>query len=154
MYNNNCFLLNSNAIGPLVAVILIFKDGDPNGETPWYVLLYGGLGISIGLWVWGRKVIKTMGSDLVKITPSTGFTIEIGAAVTVLLASKIGLPVSTTHCKVGSVVMVGKANSSSSKQGQGVNWRLFANIAAAWILTVPLTGGMTAATMALLKLTV
>ena len=118
------------------------------GATPWYILLYGGVGISVGLWGWGRRVIQTMGSDLTKITPSTGFTIEIGAAVTVLAASKIGLPISTTHCKVGSVVMVGRA----AKTQQGVNWRLFANIAAAWILTVPLTAAMTAATMVVLKL--
>ena len=130
--------------------MLIFRDGDSSGETPWYILLYGGIGISIGLWVWGRKVIQTMGSDLTKITPTTGFTIEIGAAMTVLIASKIGLPISTTHCKVGSVVMVGKAQ----KAKQGVNWRLFANIAATWILTVPLTALMSAFSMWLLQMTI
>ena len=128
--------------------MLIFRDGTSSGETPWYILLYGGIGISIGLWVWGRKVIKTMGSDLTKITPSTGFTIEIGAAMTVLIASKIGLPISTTHCKVGSVVMVGRAQKDN---GQGVNWKLFANIATTWILTVPLTALMSAFAMWLLK---
>lgn len=160
-YNFVCFLMLgidittlfllvfSNAIGPLVAVMMIYRDGNQNGETPWYILLYGGVAISIGLWVWGRKVIKTMGQDLTKITPSTGFTIEIGSAITVLLATKLGLPVSTTHCKVGSVVMVGKA----SKSKQGVNWRLFGSISAAWILTVPVTALFSAFAMWLLKFT-
>ncbi|CAG2166603.1 unnamed protein product [Oppiella nova] len=88
-----------------------------------------------------------MGNDLTKITPSSGFTIEIGAASTVLVASKIGLPISTTHCKVGSVIMVGRIRNK-----QGVNWKLFRNIAAAWILTVPLTALCSAAAMALLQL--
>jgi sodium-dependent phosphate transporter len=131
-------------------VLLIFRSGAATGDTPWYILLYGGLGISLGLWIWGRRVIETMGSDLTKITPSTGFTIEIGAATTVLLASKVGLPISTTHCKVGSVVMVGAA----SKSKQGVNWRLFGNIALTWVLTVPLTAIMAAAAMWLLKFAV
>lgn len=118
------------------------------GETPWYILLYGGVGISIGLWVWGRRVIKTMGEDLTKITPSSGFTIEIGAASTVLFASKLGLPISTTHCKVGSVVMVGQIRSK-----EGVDWSLFRNIVIAWILTVPVTALCSAGCMALLQLT-
>ena len=116
--------------------MLIYLEGSYQqlGETPWYTLLYGGIGISVGLWIWGRKVIKTMGNDLTKITPSSGFTIEIGAATTVLLASKIGLPISTTRCKVGSVVMVGRVRAK-----EGVNWDVFLNIAIAWILTVPMT---------------
>ncbi|KAF6207441.1 hypothetical protein GE061_018684 [Apolygus lucorum] len=133
----------SNAIGPLVAVWLIFIDGNvlQKSETPLFILVFGGIGIAIGLWVWGRRVIQTIGEDLTKITPTTGFSIEIGAAMTVLLASKIGIPISTTHCKVGSVVFVGWAGSSSS----GVDWRLFRNIISAWIVTVPVAGVLSAA---------
>ena len=63
----------SNAIGPLVAVYLIYQEGSvlQKSETPIFILLYGGIGIAIGLWVWGRRVIETIGSDLTKITPST-----------------------------------------------------------------------------------
>ncbi|XP_023236821.1 sodium-dependent phosphate transporter 1-B-like [Centruroides sculpturatus] len=137
----------SNAVGPVVAIWMIYAEGEVHqkSSTPILILLYGGIGISIGLWVWGRRVIKTLGEDLTKITPSSGFTIEIGAATTVLLASKIGLPVSSTHCKVGSIVFVGWIRSK-----QGVDWRLFGNIILAWVLTLPVTCGLSAAVMAIL----
>lgn len=139
----------SNAIGPLIAVWLIYSEGSvqQRSETPLYILLYGGVGISMGLWLWGRRVIQTIGEDLTKITASTGFTIEIGSALTVLLASKIGLPISTTHCKVGSVVFVGWASTSSS----GVDWKLFRNIISAWVITVPLAAGLSALFTAVLR---
>ncbi|KAK7603055.1 hypothetical protein V9T40_003054 [Parthenolecanium corni] len=127
----------SNAIGPLVAIWLIYSEGSvlQSSETPFFILLYGGIGISIGLWVWGRNVIKTVGEDLTQITPSTGFSIEIGSSMTVLLASKLGVPISTTHCKVGSVVFVGWSSSSA----QGVDWKLFKNIIFAWVITLPVS---------------
>ncbi|KAK3855636.1 hypothetical protein Pcinc_036482 [Petrolisthes cinctipes] len=140
----------SNAIGPLIALWAIYTEGSvaQQSPTPIYILLYGGIGISVGLWVWGRRVIQTIGEDLTKVTASSGFTIEIGSAFTVLLASKIGLPISTTHCKVGSVVFVGWAKSSR----QGVDWKLFRNIVIAWVVTVPLTAGISALLMLLLKI--
>lgn len=117
----------SNAIGPLVALWLLYDSGSvvSTAPTPIWLLLYGGVGICAGLWVWGRRVIQTMGKDLTPITPSryasrlhfvsaeatihhrtnfsplsSGFSIELASAVTVVVASNIGLPVSTTHCKV------------------------------------------------------
>ncbi|GAA6106006.1 sodium-dependent phosphate transporter 2 isoform X1 [Tachysurus ichikawai] len=94
----------SNAIGPLVALWMIYEQGGvmQDAATPVWLLLYGGIGICAGLWVWGRRVIQTMGKDLTPITPSSGFTIELASAVTVVLASNIGLPISTTHCKVNT----------------------------------------------------
>lgn len=141
--------MNSNAIGPLIGVFLIWRDGSVFQETesPFWLMLFGGFGISVGLWVWGRKVIKTIGTDLTKIVPSTGFTIEIGAATTVLLASKIGLPISTTHCKVGSVIMVGRYYGSK----ESVNWSLFKNVIMAWVLTVPISALFSALSMLLIK---
>lgn len=69
----------SNAIGPLIALWAIYAEGSAKqkSETPLGILLYGGLGIACGLWIWGRKVIKTVGEDLARITPTTGFTIEV-----------------------------------------------------------------------------
>ncbi|KAG8185406.1 hypothetical protein JTE90_018627 [Oedothorax gibbosus] len=125
----------SNAIAPLVSLWLIYSK-DPDGQTPAWLLIYGGVGISAGLWTMGRKVIQTMGKDLSKITPTSGFTIEIGSATTVLMASKLGLPISTTHCKVGSVVFVGCARTRSTKD---VDLKLFRSIVLAWLVTLPFT---------------
>lgn len=137
----------SNAIGPLVALWLIYEQGGVLQEapTPIWLLLYGGIGICTGLWVWGRRVIQTMGKDLTPITPSSGFTIELASAFTVVIASNVGLPVSTTHCKVGSVVAVGWIRSRKA-----VDWHLFRNIFVAWFVTVPVAGLFSAAVMALL----
>ncbi|XP_067250957.1 sodium-dependent phosphate transporter 1-A isoform X2 [Chanodichthys erythropterus] len=136
----------SNAIGPLVALWLIYDTASvaPNAPTPIWLLLYGGVGICTGLWIWGRRVIQTMGKDLTPITPSSGFSIELASAVTVVVASNIGLPVSTTHCKVGSVVSVGWLRSRKA-----VDWHLFRNIFIAWFVTVPISGLISAAIMAL-----
>ncbi|XP_034617501.1 sodium-dependent phosphate transporter 1 [Trachemys scripta elegans] len=138
----------SNAIGPLVALYLVYQTGDVAAKvaTPIWLLLYGGAGICIGLWVWGRRVIQTMGKDLTPITPSSGFSIELASALTVVIASNVGLPISTTHCKVGSVVSVGWLRSRKA-----VDWRLFRNIFLAWFVTVPISGLISAAIMALFK---
>ncbi|CAL8277762.1 unnamed protein product [Merluccius merluccius] len=135
----------SNAIGPLVALWMVYTSGsvDSKEPTPVWLLLYGGVGICAGLWVWGRRVIQTMGRDLTPITPSSGFSIELASALTVVVASNIGLPVSTTHCKVGSVVAVGWLRSKKA-----VDWRLFRNIFMAWFVTVPISGLISAAIMA------
>lgn len=134
----------SNAIGPIVALWVIARDKSvlQVAPTPIWILFYGGCGISLGLWIWGRRVIKTMGEDLTKITPSSGFCIEIGSALTVLIASNIGIPISTTHCKVGSVVFVGRVRSR-----ENVDWSLFRNIVLAWLGTLPASGLLSALIM-------
>ncbi|XP_056424940.1 sodium-dependent phosphate transporter 2 isoform X2 [Hyla sarda] len=138
----------SNAIGPLVALWLIYQQGGVMQEasTPVWLLLYGGVGICTGLWVWGRRVIQTMGKDLTPITPSSGFCIEVMCGLTVLLASNVGIPISSTHCKVGSVVSVGWIRSRKA-----VDWHLFRNIFLAWFVTVPVAGLFSAAVMALFQ---
>ncbi|KAK3578013.1 hypothetical protein CHS0354_036566 [Potamilus streckersoni] len=136
----------SNCIGPVVALWVTATTGNVAQKVPVpiWILVYGGVGISLGLWVWGSKVMKTMGEDLTKITPSSGFCIELGSALTVLVASNVGIPISTTHCKVGSVVCVGFVRSK-----QSVDWTLFRNIILAWFVTVPASGLLSAAFMAI-----
>ena len=138
----------SNAIGPLIGLYLIYQEGriQTQAATPEWILFYGGVGISVGLWILGRRVIKTIGEDLTKITPSSGFVIEVSSALTVLAASIARIPVSTTHCKVGSVVFTGRIRSK-----QSVDWSLFRNIIIAWIVTVPVTGSIAAGCQAALK---
>jgi len=138
----------SNAIGPLIGLFLIYQEGIIKTEsaTPVWILFYGGVGISAGLWILGRRVIKTIGEDLTKITASSGFVIELASAITVLGASLLKIPVSTTHCKVGSVVFTGRVRSKES-----VDWSLFRNIIIAWIVTVPVTGSIAAGCQLILK---
>lgn len=137
----------SNAIAPLVSLWLIGTTGQVTGyPTPILILLYGGIGMSLGLIVLGSKVIKTVGEDLTKVTPSSGFCIEIGTAISVLVASNFGMPISTTHCKVGSVVFVGRFRAR-----ENVDWSIFRNILFAWLVTLPICGGISAAIMACLK---
>ncbi|XP_041361596.1 sodium-dependent phosphate transporter 1-B-like isoform X2 [Gigantopelta aegis] len=138
----------SNAIGPVVALWIIATEGSvaQKAPTPIWILFFGGVGISVGLCILGRRVMKTIGEDLSKITPSSGFCIEIGAALTVLVASNAGIPISTTHCKVGSIVSVGRVRSN-----ENVDWKLFKNIILAWLVTLPIAGGVSAAVMAGLR---
>uniref|UniRef100_A0A158QQN5 Phosphate transporter n=1 Tax=Haemonchus placei TaxID=6290 RepID=A0A158QQN5_HAEPC len=91
-----------NAIAPLTALVSIYKDKNAmqEGEVPIYILLYGVFGICVGLWTLGHRVIRTVGTNMSEINPATGFTIEFGAAMTALISSKLGLPISTTHCLV------------------------------------------------------
>lgn len=150
----------ANAVGPLIALWLVFSqgslEGTPDRTSTMLLLLYGGIGIAVGLWILGRRVIETIGTGLTKITASTGFTIEIGSALTVLLASKLGLPVSTTHCKVGSVVFIGYANGKTKdaklENEKSVNWKLFGAIALSWVVTVPAALGCSALYMWILSM--
>ncbi|KAF7257365.1 hypothetical protein EG68_05175 [Paragonimus skrjabini miyazakii] len=134
----------SNAIGPLMGlwIVGVTQDVASKMANPYWILVYGGVGISVGLWIWGRRVIQTLGEDLTQITPSSGVCIELGSALTVLLASKLGLPVSTTHCQVGSVIFVGRFRSRSN-----VNWSIFRNIFIAWVVTVPVACAISALLM-------
>jgi len=139
----------SNAVGPLIAIWMIFQEGaiGSKASPPMWLLFYGGLGISLGLIAFGKRVINTMGHDLTPITPSSGFTIEISSALTVLLASNVGIPISTTHCKVGAIVMVGRYRAKES-----VSWSLVKKILLAWFVTVPVSGIIAAAIFAGLRL--
>lgn len=139
----------ANAIAPLITVWLVYTEGKAvsKAETPIYLLIYGGVGIVVGLWFLGRRVIETVGFNLTKLTPATGVTIESGSAATVLMASKIGVPISTTHCKVGAVAFVGWVYGKTFNQQEKtkhVDWKLFGSILGAWVITLPATGAISA----------
>lgn len=138
----------SNAIAPLTALVSIYKDKNARqeGEVPIYILLFGVFSICVGLWTLGHRVIRTVGTNMSEINPATGFTIEFGAAMTALISSKLGLPISTTHCLVGSVVAVGVLKSR-----RGIEWSIFRNIVISWVVTVPASGLLSAGIMLLLK---
>jgi PiT family inorganic phosphate transporter len=92
-----------------------------------------------GLAVWGKKVIATIGENIISLEPSSGFCAELATAITILLASRLGLPVSTSHALVGGVVGIGVQNIKSIK------FSTIQNIAAAWLITVPISAAFSAA---------
>lgn len=98
----------ANAIGPFAAVYNTYHNGLKGKiKVQWHILLFGGLSMSLGLATLGYKVIKTVGMKLIKITPSRGFTVELVSGLVVLFFSICGIPLSSTHCAVSSVVGVG-----------------------------------------------
>ncbi|MCI5051507.1 MAG: inorganic phosphate transporter [Simkaniaceae bacterium] len=125
----------ANAIGPVASVIKIVMN--PNTTTlatpvPSWLLALGGLGIVIGLATWGWRVIETIGRKITELTPSRGFCAEFGAATTILIASRLGMPISTTHCIVGAVFGIGLAKGISA-----LNLRMLRDIVLSWIITIP-----------------
>jgi len=124
----------ANAIGPLAAVFDIISSKSVSMEPaiPTWLLAFGGIGIAIGLATWGYKVIYTIGEKITELTPTRGFSAEFGAAVTILLACRLGLPISTTHTLVGAVLGVGFARGVRS-----LNLRIVRDIIASWVITIP-----------------
>jgi PiT family inorganic phosphate transporter len=127
----------ANAIGPLGTLFLTVSSPNhiiPTGATiPWYLLALGGFGISLGVFTWGYKVIKTIGFKITELTNTRGYSIDFGVATTVLIFSKLGMPISTTHTVVGAVVGVGLARGLAA-----VDLRVLRNIVISWLLTIPL----------------
>ncbi len=124
----------ANAIGPMSGALDILRTGklSPDAEIPTWILMLGGAGIILGLATWGWRVIETVGKKITELTPTRGFSAEFGAAITIIVASKAGLPISTTHCIVGAVLGVGFAKGIS-----GINLRVLRDIALSWIVTIP-----------------
>ncbi|MBA2728239.1 MAG: inorganic phosphate transporter [Parachlamydiaceae bacterium] len=124
----------ANAIGPLAAALAVLKTGviTPYATIPTWVLALGGFGIVVGLATWGWRVIETIGKKITELTPTRGFAAEFGAATTIVIASRLGMPVSTTHTLVGSVLGVGMARGI-----EALNLAMTRDIFISWLITVP-----------------
>jgi inorganic phosphate transporter, PiT family len=125
----------ANAVGPLAAVVGVVQSGGAvTAETrmPIWILLLGGVGIVVGLVTYGHKVIATIGTGITQLTPSRGFAATLAAAMTVVLASGTGLPISTTHTLVGGVLGVGMARGIAA-----INMGVVRTIFMSWIITLP-----------------
>jgi len=124
----------ANAIGPLSAGWQAVRSGTVtmNAGVPFWALALGGIGIIIGLATWGWRVIQTVGKRITELTPSRGFCAEFAAALTILLASVLALPVSTTHTLVGAVLGVGLARGIGA-----LNLKTMRDIFASWAITIP-----------------
>ena len=132
----------ANGIGPLAAVFSIVESGGEVGQKaalPVWILVLGGVGIVIGLATMGWKVMATIGTKITELTPTRGYCATLAAASTVVLASKTGLPVSTTHIAVGAVMGVGLARGLGA-----LDLRVIGNIIISWVVTLP-AGGILAA---------
>ncbi len=124
----------ANAVGPMAAVIGIAQDGvlASKSELPSWVLLVGGIGIVTGLATLGYKVMATVGKNITELTPTRGFSAEIAAASTVVLATYTGLPISTTQTLVGAILGVGLARGIAA-----IDLRVVRNIFMSWVITLP-----------------
>lgn len=130
----------ANAIGPLAAVVSIVEH---NGQIAakatlaWWILPLGGVGIVLGLAIFGKRVMATIGTGITHLTPSRGFAAELAAAATVVLASGTGLPISTTQTLVGAVLGVGMARGIAA-----LNLGVVRNIVISWVVTLPVGAGL------------
>jgi PiT family inorganic phosphate transporter len=137
-----------NAIAPLAVIVYIFNTNTvpiSNLDIPSWILILGGLGIVAGLAVQGKNVITTVGENIITLVPSTGFCAEIATASTILIASRIGLPVSTSHALVGSVIGIGLISSN-----QKVRWSTMKSVVLAWVVTLPVAAILSAVIFSLL----
>jgi PiT family inorganic phosphate transporter len=133
---NDC----ANAIGPLAAAIQIFRNPSVVPEQiaiPAWLLAFGAAGIVLGVSTYGYKVIKTIGKNITEITPTRGFSAEFGTATSVLVFSKLGMPISTTFVIVGAVMGVGLARGFAALD-IGVIRRIFTS----WVITIPVSAGL------------
>ena len=132
----------ANGIGPMAAVYGLVKSGGEVAQTsklPIWTLLLGGTGIVVGLATFGYRVMRTIGSRITQLTPTRGFCATMATAATVVLASGIGMPVSTTHVAVGAVMGVGLARGIGA-----LDLRVIGGIVVSWIVTLPIGGALAA----------
>ena len=130
----------ANGIGPMAAVISIVGSGGEVAQKsalPLWILLLGGGGIVLGLITLGYKVMQTIGKKITELTPSRGFCAELAAAMTVVIASRTGMPISTTHVLVGAVLGVGLARGVGA-----LDLRVVLNIVISWLITLPVGAGL------------
>jgi PiT family inorganic phosphate transporter len=124
----------ANAMGPLAGIYIIYVTHgvSPEVPVPFFLLALGGFGIALGIVMWGYRVIETVGTRITTLTNTRGFSVDFGTATCVLIASKLGMPVSTTHAAVGAVVGVGLARGVDA-----VDFRVVWKICLYWVITLP-----------------
>ncbi|KAF9870964.1 phosphate-repressible na+ phosphate cotransporter [Colletotrichum karsti] len=129
----------ANAIGPYATIYQVWSTGALKGskaDVPIWILCFGGVGIALGIWTYGYNIMRNLGNRLTLHSPARGFSMELGAAVTIILATRLKLPVSTTQCITGATVGVGLCSGT----WRSINWRMVGWIYMGWIITLPTAG--------------
>ena len=136
----------ANAVGPFAAIMDVIRNNSiaAQAAVPSAVMLTFGVALIVGLWFIGKEVIQTVGTNLAKMHPASGFSAELAAAAVVMGASMMGLPVSSTHTLVGAVLGIGIVNKNT-------NWALMKPIGLAWIITLPAAAAMSAISFVILN---
>lgn len=126
----------SNASGPLSTVYLVWSNQGLKATPPIWILCFTAASLVLGCWTFGYKIMSVLGNKMILQSPSRGFAIEFGAAITVVMATQLAIPVSTTQCAVGATMFVGLCNMDL----RGVNWRMVIWCYLGWIITLPVAG--------------
>ncbi len=139
----------ANGVGPLAAIYGLIQSGGEVTQKlamPFWILVLGGAGIVLGLATYGYRVMRTIGSRITALTPTSGFCATVAAALTVVIASRTAMPVSTTHIAVGAVMGVGLARGIAA-----LDLRVIGSIFVSWVVTLPAGGILSAAFFFMLK---
>ena len=136
----------ANAVGPFAAIIdtIATNSINPSTPVPQQIMIMFAVALIAGLWFIGKEVIATVGTNLTKIHPASGFSAELASAVVVMAASVLGLPISSTHVLIGAILGIGLVNHST-------NWSLMKPIGLAWIITLPVSSLLSAFAFVLLR---
>ncbi|ORY35970.1 phosphate transporter [Rhizoclosmatium globosum] len=131
----------ANSVGPFAGVYSIWSEGklssSAKAPVPVWMLAFGGIAINLGLAFYGYNIMRNLGNNLTYHSPSRGFAMELGAALTVITSAFLALPVSTSQCIVGATLGVGFVGGNS----KAINWKMFGWIALSWALTLPVASG-------------
>ena len=129
-------------MGPMTAIFQVWETGTSSARlpVPIWILAFGGGCIVIGLATYGYNVMRNLGNRLTLQSPSRGFSMELGSALTVVLASRLALPISTTQCIVGATMAVGLCNGNV----KSINWRMIGWCYMGWLITLPITATVSA----------
>jgi len=139
----------ANAIGPIASIIPLAQGFSIGNQVtvPTWLLALGGIGIAFGCMTWGRRVMQTVGKKITNLTNTRGFSVDFGAATTVLVCSKMGLPISTSHTVVGAVIGVGLARGL-----EAVDLSVIKKIVVSWVITLPVAAGTSIGIFLLLRI--
>ncbi|KAJ4316147.1 Na+/Pi symporter [Fusarium piperis] len=129
----------ANAIAPYATIYQVWRSGNIDSsktDVPVWILCFGGAAIALGIWTYGYNIMRNLGNRLTLHSPSRGFSMELGTTITIILATRLKLPVSTTQCITGATVGVGLCSGT----WRSINWRMVAWIYMGWIITLPTAG--------------